>query len=234
MIDLHSIRFAKLNFNYDSEKLKTEILQLESQFKSMPALDVWAKQHSLIDVGTLSEIQEITVISKDGNVQRKKYSAWRGLSITHLPSLPLSTIGTNSIRNRSAVNWEWRKDVNAPYLRQLAESFNFKQIHSVRIMMLPAESIGLVHVDSTQDYYKNNVSITLNVTNGGSPIIFEQDGITHSVKDDCAFLFRDDCYHGVPRVVSDRIQVRINGAPNNDVLSKLVDRSTVLLAPPFP
>ena len=99
-------------------------------------------------------------------------------------------------------------------------------------MMLPAGSIGLVHVDSTSDYYRNNVSITLNVSNGGSPIIFEEQGTQFSALQEPAFLFRDDCYHGVPRVSSNRIQIRINGKPSYSTLAPLVDLNSVVLTPP--
>jgi len=229
MISLPEIRFAKVNLDYDKHKLASEVLGLRKNFKSIPAHKKWARMHPKIFVGTQKEIEEVTVVDSDRQLVKRKLHPWYGASLTHVPGEYLSNLGTNEIRNSSTSAWEWREDISAPYLRSIVELLNFEQLHSVRVMMLPANSIGLVHMDSGGDYYKDHISLTLNVENGGSPILFLEKDKIYSVENESAFLFRDDCYHGVPRVVSDRIQIRINGRPNKKVLSDLIDLNTVVL-----
>jgi hypothetical protein len=95
-------------------------------------------------------------------------------------------------------------------------------------MLLPAGGIGLVHHDSGEAYYINNISITLNVNSGGSPMIFLCEDQQYSVETDPAFLFQDCCLHGVPKVSSNRLQVRINGRPKKELIESLLDLDSIV------
>lgn len=230
MISLQDIRFAAVNIEYDQHKLASEALSLRKFYKAIPAHKKWARLHPKIFVGTEKEINEVTVVDDDHLMINRKLPSWYGLSLTHIPGEKWSDLGSNNVRNDSTEAWVWRSDVDAPYLRELVESLEFDQLHSVRVMLLPTNSIGLVHMDSAGNYYKEHVSLTLNVNSGGSPIIFLEKDRTYSIESDRAFLFRDDCYHGVPRVRDTRIQIRINGRPNIKKLSALVDTNTIVIA----
>lgn len=229
MFSLKNIRFAPVNLNYDRDRLYQEITSLRKHFKAIPAHKRWARPHDKIFVGTQEEIDQVTVVDDHRQMITKKLPSWVGISITHLPDDAWSKVGNNAIRNSSTRAWEWRDDLSSPYLREIAESLEFEELHSVRVMILPANSIGLVHIDSAGDYYENNVSLTLNVKNGGSPIIFLENDKTYTAENETAFLFRDDCYHGVPRVKENRVQVRINGRPNKKILTELIDLNHTVL-----
>lgn len=228
MIPLSAVKFAELEFDYDRKKLENEILAVRPWFESMPASVLWSRPHKDINVGTHEEILKVTVIDPNDNVIQKDLPSWSGLSLTHIPGQPKSVLGGNKYRNTYNGPWTWRDDVSVPYLKELVESLQFEELHSVRIMVLPLGGIGLVHTDSTDAYYFNNISITLNVNSGGSPIIFKRGDSTYSVEEPRAFLFQDNCPHGVPRVVRDRVQVRINGKPNKEFVDALLKIETIV------
>lgn len=228
MTTLSAVKFAELDFNYDREKLEKEILSIRSVFEQMPASMLWARPHKDINVGTHKEILTVTVIDPEDNIIHRELPSWEGLSLTYIPGQPKSVLGGNRYRNTHNGSWSWRDDVEVPYLKELVESLQFEELHSVRIMVLPAGSIGLVHVDSTDTYYLNNISVTLNVNSGGSPIIFKRGESTYSVEEPGAFLFQDNCPHGVPRVYQDRVQVRINGRPNKEFVNALLKTETIV------
>lgn len=232
MVILSQLRFAKINLDYDKKIVENEILSLKNQFTICPVGKKYAKAHPQIFVGTEEEINEVTVTDDIDitRVYRKKLDPWYGFSLTHIPGNLQTKVGSNFIRNSSTASWIWRDDISAPYIRKLVEFLNFKELHSVRILLLPANSIGLVHQDSNAEYYRENISLTLNIKTGNSSLVFLKQNKNYHVGNDDAFLFRDDCLHGIPKVSSDRLQIRINGKPNQDIMHKLVDFDTAIMA----
>ncbi len=231
-MDIWKIRFANLKLDYDPEKIKAEIDNIKDFYDLCSTENILTEQWR-IPLFTDEQIQNTTVYSANLNkIIHKKYPGWKGCSFTHLEENPASKTGASKIRNNNIKSrWLWREDLKIPYIRSLVDSLDFKILHTVRLLMIPANSIGLVHQDDQGAYYKQRgFSITLNVHSGGSPIVFIEDEKIHEAWPDKCHIFRDDCWHGIPQVQSTRIQIRINGIPNKKLIESLLDLDSILIA----
>jgi hypothetical protein len=224
MSNLFSYRYARLNFSYDKEKVKQEILQHTPT--DIPAIKQYLDLRPF-DLVPKSLYEKITVVTDQGIV-KGEIPSWQGYSFTHVPGDRMSAYGGNLTRIKFD-NWEWKADANCPYIQELVNSLGFEQIQNVRSMMLDPPGFGPVHNDvpPNSDYYNNHVSITLNISNGGKPLVALIDNTLREFDDDC-FIFRDDCWHGVGLVDMPRIQLRINGKMNADRLASLIDTKTII------
>jgi hypothetical protein len=88
-------------------------------------------------------------------------------------------------------------------------------------MVLQPPGFGPVHCDAhpSHDYYNTHISITLNLEDGGMPLIALIDDQQVECNDSC-FIFEDNCWHGVGQVSSRRTQLRINGKVNQGKLNE--------------
>lgn len=224
MSNLFSCRYAKLNFSYDKEKVKEEILQ--HSLIDIPAIKQFLNLRPF-DIVSKDLYEKLTVVTEAGIVEGE-IPSWKGYSFTHVVGDKMSEYGGNLTRIKFE-NWQWKKDANCPYIQQLVDSLGFVQIQNVRAMVLNPPGFGPVHNDVPPEskYYDDHVSITLNITNGGKPLVALINNTLRELNDDC-FLFRDDCWHGVGLVESPRIQLRINGKIRAEHLESLVDKETII------
>lgn len=217
-MSIFNIRYARLNFSYDKEILKSEIFQ--HRFVDIPAIKEFLSLRPF-DIVDPILYEKITVLTSRG-ILTGELPSWKGYSFTEISGDTISSYGGNLSRIRSD-DWQWKDDANCPYIKQIVNELGFIKIQNVRAMLLDPPGFGPVHNDVPPDsnYYDNHVSITLNVANGGQPLIALIGNKLVECNDDC-FIFRDDCWHGVGLVESQRIQLRINGIVDSTIFSKFI------------
>lgn len=230
---IQKIRFANLDFDYDQKILKEEILSISSSnMQNLSAKSIVLSDQWRIPLFSDEQINDTTIIDDNGNLIRKKNPGWIGIGLTMLPENTKSKGGAVRIRNSNTnESWVWREDIQTPYIRELVELLGFKTLHTIRIMMLPAGSIGLVHNDDVdRNYYKNGrLSVTFNVDDGGSPLVFLEKDKRYDMFPNKTFIFRDDCWHGIPQVSRQRIQVRMSGIIDEENLESLLDFNNIVM-----
>ncbi len=224
MLNLFSCRYAKLNFSYDKEKVKEEILQHD--LIDIPAIKKFLNLRPF-DIVSKDLYERLTVVTETGIVEGE-IPSWKGYSFTHVTGDMMSEYGGNLTRIKFE-DWQWKKDANCPYIQKLVKTLGFVQVQNVRAMVLNPPGFGPVHNDVPPEskYYEDHVSITLNIDDGGVPLIALINNNFKDINEDC-FLFRDDCWHGVGLVKSPRIQLRINGKINLDRLGTLINKETII------
>ena len=216
------MKYQKLSFNYDKEILLKEIFQHSQNFVDIPASKEYL-QYRPFDIVDNTLYENVTTVSKSG-VQRGTIPTWKGYSFSHVPLDPMSMYGGNVFKLKHET-WEWKKYSNCSYIQLLAEQLGFVQIQNVRSMVIEPPGFGPVHCDIPEDsdYYKNHISITFNIENGGVPLIAMIDGSLVECDDPC-FVFQDNCWHGVGVVTSRRTQLRINGVVDYQKFSQYIDK----------
>ena len=164
-------------------------------------------------------------------------NTWRSRDLTKPPQRS-SNVRLSSARLRNNDNtrhWVWDPELTVPYIRSVIESMNWQCIQLVRVITMDPDCIGLVHIDDPMGFYygvdNRNLSVTFSVLDGGSPLVFKNNGELHNADANC-FIFRDDCFHGVPRTQSRRVQVRISGIPDPAFIEPLLDMSQAIEVAP--
>jgi len=205
---LTMIKYQKLFYEYDKNKLINEILSNRPYFHHMPPdfLTLKRRKFSLIDG---KDYNDLTIVH-ESNIIAGKINSWQGVSFTYKKGLNESKSGKNSLRSQYD-EWNWRYELNSNYLQEIVKELGFYEVQNVRAMIIDPPGFGPVHKDACQPgYYDKNISVTLNLQNGSKPLVALLDDSLVEIDED-VFIFQDDCWHGVGTVVSQRIQVRING-----------------------
>jgi hypothetical protein len=212
-MSLQKIRFSELDFKYDTDRLLKE-------------LNILKFVQYLTDASTHTNHYKMPIFNQS---QIKNCKIWKGINLTNPPdSVFIKNSSLSKIRNEnSELEWVWVKEF--PYMQYIVKSLGFLKTNLVRVLVLEPGSIGPVHNDnSTGSYYNvNRTSITLNISDGGSPLVFLNGNEIHSKMPGPTFLFRDDCWHGIPETKTQRFQVRINGMINETV-NKLLLQNTIM------
>lgn len=218
MLNIFNIRYANLNFSYDKEKVKEEIFQ--HTFFDIPAAQQYLdlRPFDLVDP---SLYRKVSVLTPQG-ILEGEIPSWKGYSFTEIPNDMMSQFGSNLSRIKSD-DWVWKKNANAPYIQSLVKELGFLKVQNVRAMIIDPPGFGPVHTDlpPNSNYFNNHVSVTLSISDGGQLLTAMLDGELKELGSDC-FLFRDDCWHGVKQVTSQRVQLRINGIVNPEKFSTLI------------
>jgi hypothetical protein len=219
------MKYQKLFFNYNKEILINEIFQNEKDFVDIPATKEYL-QYRPFDIVDKTMYEKVTTVSGVG-IQKGILPSWRGFSFTHVPKDPITNYGGNLSRLKHE-EWTWKPTLECSYIKSLVLELGFTQIQNIRVMVIEPPGFGPVHLDVPPgvDYYKDHVSITLNVEDGGVPLIAMIDGKLTECNDPC-FIFQDDCWHGVGVVKSRRTQLRINGKVDQNQLD-LYKQSSVI------
>lgn len=210
--------YQKLNFKFSKKKLIEEVLSNSMHFHQMPPdfLTLKTRKFSIINGG---DYDKVTVAGVNAVLQGQ-IDSWKGLCFTYKKGEAISKSGKNSLR--SYLNdWSWRKDLNCSYLIEIVKELGFYEIQNVRVMIIEPGGFGPVHKDAcAENYYNDHVSVTLNLADGGKPLLALINEELIEINDD-AFVFCDNCWHGVGKVNSRRIQIRINGKSN--IITKFYD-----------
>lgn len=219
-------KYRKVKYDYDKEKLLEEIYKHEDMFFKILALKENFKKRpfSIVPEDYYDKVESREPYGPlDGKRIEGSISTWKGFNFTHIPGEPVSKYGRNSNR-LTHENWEWRPDVECDYLKKIVNDLGFVSIQNVRVMTIYPGGFGPVHIDASPEslYYDNHISITLNVEDGGQPLVAQIDGSLYEFNDRC-FIFKDDCWHGVGLVNSRRTQIRINGTVDQKILNMYLE-----------
>jgi hypothetical protein len=214
------MKYKKLNFNYDKNKLLKEVFQHEHNFIEIPATKEFL-QYRPFDIVDPKLYDQVTTISSL-EITKGHIPSWQGYSFTHVPGDRMSAYGGNTLRLKYE-NWCWKDDANCDYLKFIVNELGFTQIQNIRAMVINPPGFGPVHCDvpPAVDYYKEHTSVTFNLEDGGQPLIALIDNQKVECNDPC-FLFEDNCWHGVGQVTSRRTQLRINGKMNRGKLNEYI------------
>lgn len=208
------MKYKKLNFNYDKNKLLNEVFKHEHNFTEIPATKEFL-QYRPFDIVDPVLYDQVTTVSSLG-ITKGPIPSWQGYSFTHVPSDRMSTYGGNTLRLKYE-NWCWKEDADCDYLKFIVNELGFTHIQNIRAMVIKPPGFGPVHCDVPPaiDYYKEHTSVTFNLEDGGQPLIALINNQQIECNDPC-FLFEDNCWHGVGQVTSRRTQLRINGKVNQE------------------
>lgn len=220
-MSIFNTQYARLNFSYDKAKITEEILQ--HKFTDIPAIKQFLSLRPF-DLVERSLYDKVTVLTEQGIILGS-IPSWKGYSFTHVPGDMISRYGGNLSRIKHEI-WTWKDNANCPYIKEIVSQLGFISIQNVRAMVLDAPGFGPVHNDvpPNSNYYDNHVSITLNIANGGQSLVAMINDRLVEINDDC-FVFRDDCWHGVGVVESQRIQLRINGIVDENRINEIFSRN---------
>lgn len=231
--------WAKINHEFDQERMKQELLANDIFGKSMVATtnyndqgnSVWDPEGTAFPEEIFEKQKYIDHYISDG-AERKlvkgQYNTFRMLNLTYLPENAKSSqdawegkLETNDrlpLWVKYPTPWSWREDLNIPYTRSIIEALPIEYPLTVRCVIQDPPSIGVVHKDSgpkTNETFfsKGFGSITLNVSDGGAHLWF----INHRTGEKFAvdeskhkcWHFDDACIHCTTEVFSKRIQLRI-------------------------
>jgi hypothetical protein len=221
-MNIFNLRYAKLDYHYDQARVREEILA--HSFVDIPASQQFlsARTFDLVDP---SLYDQVTVVQGQ-EILHGTLPSWQGYSFTHIPGDRMSSYGGNRSRLGSE-QWQWKPQAQCDYIKQITEDLGFTSVQNVRAMSLKPPGFGPVHNDLpfSSDYYSDHISVTLNIESGGQPLTAMIDGQIREFNDSC-FLFRDDCWHGVGQVTSQRIQLRINGQVDRDRITALISKES--------
>jgi len=216
--DFLMMKYRKLNFTYDRHIVLEEIFQNEEKFVEIPTT-FEATKNRPFDIVSKDLYSKVKYVAQSPDPHRVLPS-WKGLSFTHIPGISESLTGKNRLR-LTHDDWSWRPDILCPYIKDISKELGYISLQNVRAMILEPPGFGPVHkdVEPHLNYFENHTSITLNLEDGGQPLIALFDGKQNALNDPC-FIFQDDCWHGVGVVSSRRTQLRFNGVVDLEVLKK--------------
>jgi hypothetical protein len=218
------MNYKKLNYSYKKDIVLEEIFQHRSKFVDIPASKEFLKSRpfSIVDE---SLYDQVTTVSTNSGIVKGTIPSWKGFSFTYVPTDPITVYGGNMSRIKHEI-WQWKPESNCPYIQEIVKDLGFTQIQNIRAMIIEPPGFGPVHCDvpPTIDYYKDHTSITLNLEDGGLPLIAKIQETLYEFNDPC-FIFEDNCWHGVGQVSSRRTQLRINGIVDKVKLNEILSRN---------
>jgi hypothetical protein len=211
-------KYKKLNYSYDKQQVLAEIYSHADKFINLyPSREAFKQRPFSIVPDELYE--KVSILEKDGSITTGSLCTWQGFNFTHIPGDSVSAIGQNKDR-LTKEHWQWKPDIDCWYLKKIVNDLGFTSIQNIRAMVMNPGGFGPVHSDITagNNYYKTHTSVTLNIEDGGQPLVALIDGQLHQLNDTC-FVFEDDCWHGVGLVSSRRTQLRINGVVDYNIFN---------------
>ena len=231
--------WASIDFDFDQQKIKDELLSNNVFEKSMVATtDYNEKGHSRWDPNgdvfpeVMFEKNKHIHHYKQENGERKlvkgKYNTFQMLNLTYLPDNEktkqeswegkLENKDKRPLWIKYRQPWSWREDLNLPYTKSIINSLPIEYLLTVRCILQNPPSIGVVHKDNgpitNVDFYENGFgSITLNICDGGANLWIQsyktQKKFMIDESKHKAWHFDDACLHCTTEVKSQRIQLRV-------------------------
>ena len=222
----NEIRFAVLNFPYDKERLKKEVMAhsdlLEQVYAAVEPLR--RRPFNVVSEERYAQLEN----TWNPNARAVPIVGWLGYNFTRVVEDPDIRSGVIPVREKHE-NWEWQPELELSYLKQLVTELGFTKFRTIKLYTLDPPHFVPVHKDSSTGYYDNHVSVTFGIENGGQTLTSHFEGNNlFNIYQDC-FIFRDDAWHGVGEAVSKRILVRISGKADFDIMSQYIDYNSIKL-----
>lgn len=192
--------WASIDFSFDQEKVKTELLNSNAFEKLKVATsDYTSSGYSIWDPNgqffneeifekqKLIPHYKVDPITGQRSLIKGEMNTFQMLNLTHVKDedLSLNDAWKGEIKDKSRKPlwilhqdpWLWRNDLELPYTQKIIQSLPFEYFLTVRCIIQKAPSIGVVHKDnsyqSNQDFYKAGFgSITLNICSGDANLFF--------------------------------------------------------------
>jgi len=247
MFDYSKIVYNRLNLDYDRDEFieeydqlifpnspDIEALQMENYDLSNRLNSVWKMvPQELYPKQCLGVVDPIDPSKR--TILRNEIPAWKIESLVFCPddkeTAYKSWFGSIVFRNNNlSRNFIWKPQYQNLKISKFIKNLPITDIKMVRcFMLMPGSFIG-IHRDSALESLSSNkiwengyISITLNLSSGGSPLWYMKE-FSHDLDtidwtkfyktdDDHAFLFNDYYPHGVPIISSIRRQIRITAKP---------------------
>jgi len=231
--------FAKIDFNFDQQKIKEELLSNNVFDKSMVATtdytddgrSRWDPEGKIFPEKIFEKNKEIHHYKQTSNTRelvKGKYNTFQMLNLTYLPEKEktkqeawegnLEKKDKRPLWIKYRQPWSWREDLNIPYTKSIIKSLPIEYPLTVRCILQDPPSIGVVHKDNgpitNKDFFDNGFgSITLNIDDGGGNLWVQSYKTNKRFRIDeskyKAWHFDDACIHCTTEVISKRIQLRV-------------------------
>ena len=224
--------WASIDFDFDQQKIKDELLSNNVFEKSMVATtDYNEKGHSRWDPN--GDVFPEVMFEKNKHIHHYKQENGerklvKGKYNTYLPDNEktkqeswegkLENKDKRPLWIKYRQPWSWREDLNLPYTKSIINSLPIEYLLTVRCILQNPPSIGVVHKDNgpitNADFYENGFgSITLNICDGGANLWIQsyktQKKFMIDESKHKAWHFDDACLHCTTEVKSQRIQLRV-------------------------
>ena len=231
--------WASIDFDFDQQKVKDELLSNNVFEKSMVAttdynekgLSRWDPNGDIFPEAIFKKNKQIHHYIQE-NGERKlvkgEYNTFQMLNLTYLPEKEktkqeawegdLEKKDKRPLWIKYRQPWSWREDLNIPYTKSIIKSLPIEYPLTVRCILQDPPSIGVVHKDNgpitNKDFFDTGFgSITLNIDDGGSNLWVQSYKTNKRFKIDeskyKAWHFDDACIHCTTEVISRRIQLRV-------------------------
>lgn len=234
MIDITTLIYCELNLEYPREKFIEEIDKI-----LIPDSKLIETGHD--DKAIMGPLRDINkawgIITDDEHIDPKSRVSWHVNSLIYSKTdnvrfNKISEVGSIVARNNllDKGNWQYKPKYENLEITKFIKKLPFSEIIHARLLCLEPGRLVLIHNDGLEKSLSKNllssqgyISITLNVSSGGSPLYFAKmhDYYKRFSTQASSYIFNDYHVHGVPRVWSRRRQIRISGRPTKEFFNLL-------------
>lgn len=240
-MNVKSILAARLDFDFDYERIKKEILDTRKFWIHSPAYDFniqAAKEGRIFAADSLKNYNRIdfqTVnhqhITKDLRGQHIFYMRYHENNNNKVSRFDVT-------KKLSVTGWQWRNEIieNTPYLKSCIESLPYKHIGCIRVF-ITENTFFATHrdygwgEDKLSTDYDSCFGLSIIPDTGGVPMkIYSFDTRAVHEVDGNAMLFNDSAWHGVGMVNGIRITIRIFGEIDYQEFLPYINSGSVILS----
>lgn len=212
--------WAAINFDFDQNRIKNELLANDIFAKSMVATTTYTPQkksmwdpeghlfsEEIFSKQSLIPHYQTAEQSQTRNLVQGQYNTFQMLNLTYFPESVNSRRdgweGSMATNDRTPLwikylsPWQWRDDLDIPFTKSVIQNLPMEYLLTTRCIIQQAPSIGVVHKDSgvkmNQQFYSQGFgSITLNICSGGANLWFvnNSDGKKYQVNES-----QHKCWH---------------------------------------
>lgn len=240
-MDVKKILAASLNFDFDYDRIKKEILNTRDFWSHSPAYDFNIQAAKIGSIFAADSLDNYDKIDYQNTFHKHVSKSLRGQYIFYMRfhqdnDKKISRFDTT--KNLSIEGWRWRQEIveKTPYLKACIENLPYSHIGCVRIFITENtffathRDYGWGKEELSKDY---NACFGLSIIpdTGGVPMkIYSFDTRTvHEVYGN-AMLFNDSAWHGVSMVDGIRITIRVFGEIDYQKFLPYIDHRSVILS----
>lgn len=240
-MDVKTILAAGLNFNFDNERIKQEILSTRSHWGVSPP---WLSNinRALSGQVFMSESAEnyekIDRLVKDTTVIRRDL---KGQYIFYMRSHgdnPDQITRFDYTKQLQTEGWRWREELKPllPYTIECIESLPYNSIGCIRVF-ITENTFFATHRDygwgteALSKDYDRCFGLSIIPDTGGVPMKIQsfETGTVHEIPGN-AMLFNDSAWHGVGMVEKTRITIRVFGDIDYQSFLPYIDPNSLVVA----